>query len=49
MHLPTTLKEVGITEDIHFEEMAEKAANSIKGSYIPMDKDMIIRLYRACL
>lgn len=42
------LSELGIDE-AHFEEMAEKAAQQAKGSYQPMTKDDIVKIYQNSL
>ena len=47
MQLPETLREVGICEETHFEEMAEKAAAGCVGCYVPLTKEDIIGIFRA--
>ena len=49
MQLPETLREVGICEEAHFEEMAEKAAAGCVGCYVPLTKEDIIGIFRAAL
>ena len=49
MRLPETLREVGICEETHFEEMAEKAAAGCVGCYVPLTKEDIIGIFRAAL
>ena len=45
--LPATLAEVGITDETHFEKMAEKAAGGCIGGFVPLSKEDIIGIYRA--
>ena len=47
LHIPMTLREVGITEKTNFEIMAEKAANGCKGCYVPLSKEDIIKIFEA--
>ena len=49
MHMPATLREVGITDEKNFEVMAKKAADGCKGSFVPLSKDDIVEIYRAAL
>ena len=49
MHMPATLREVGITDEKNFEVMAQKAADGCKGSFVPLSKDDIVEIYRAAL
>ena len=49
MQLPETLREVGICEETHFEEMAEKAAAGCVGCYVPLTKEDIIGIFRDAL
>lgn len=49
MQLPETLREVGICEETHFEEMAEKAAAGCVGCYVPLTKEDIIGIFHAAL
>ena len=49
MHMPATLREVGITDEKNFEVMAQKAADGCKGSFVPLSKDDIIEIYRVAL
>lgn len=46
--IASRLSELGIDET-HFEEMAEKAAKQAKGSYQPMTKDDIVKIYQSSL
>ncbi len=47
MHMPATLHEVGITDEEHFDVMAQKAADGSKGSFVPLTKEDIVEIYRA--
>ena len=47
MKMPSNLRAVGITEKVHFEEMAEKAAGGSSGSFVPLTKDDIISIYES--
>ncbi len=47
MHMPATLSAVGITDEEHFDVMAQKASDGCKGSYVPLSKDDIVEIYRA--
>ena len=47
MHMPATLHEVGITDEEHFDVMAQKAADGSKGSFVPLAKEDIVEIYRA--
>jgi hypothetical protein len=47
MELPKNLREVGITEQTHFEKMAEKAAAGCVGCFVPLSKDDIIEIFKA--
>lgn len=44
--LPAALKEVGI-DDIHFDIMAQKAADGCVGSYVPLSKEDILSIFNA--
>ena len=44
-----TLTEIGVDDDSHFEEMAEKAAKASKGCYVPMTKEDIVKIYQNSL
>ena len=46
MGMPSTLSEVGITDETHFEIMAEKAAAGCKGSFVPLSKEDIVEIFR---
>jgi alcohol dehydrogenase class IV len=47
MELPKNLREVGITEQTHFEKMAEKAAAGCVGCFVPLSKEDIIEIFKA--
>jgi alcohol dehydrogenase YqhD (iron-dependent ADH family) len=47
LHIPMTLREVGITSQDKFEIMAEKAAKGSVGSYVPLTKEDIIGIFKA--
>ena len=49
LRLPSTLRDVGITDETHFEIMAEKAAAGCKGAFVPLTKDDIISIFRMSL
>lgn len=49
LHIPANLREVGIEDDKYFEEMAEKAAAGCKGSYVPLEKEDIVSIFKAAL
>ena len=49
MGLPANLKAVGITDETHFEVMAEKAAKGSVGSFEPLTKEDIVEIYRAAM
>ena len=49
MGLPSTLREVGITDETNFEKMAEKAEKGCVGAFVPLSKDDIVGLYRRAL
>lgn len=49
LHIPGTLREVGIEDEKNFEEMAAKAAAGCKGSFVPLEKDDIVGIFRAAL
>lgn len=48
MHLPSSLRQVGIDET-HFEIMAQKAAKGCVGSYVPLDPQSIVAIFKAAL
>lgn len=48
MNLPAALHEVGI-DDAHFDEMARKAADGCKGSFVPLSKEDIKSILTAAL
>lgn len=45
MHMPRNLREVGITEKTHFEEMAAKAEAGSHGSFVPLTKEDIVSIF----
>ncbi len=47
MKMPANLRAVGITEKVHFEEMAEKAAAGCEDSFVPLTKEEIISIFDA--
>jgi len=48
MHLPATLREVGIDE-ANFDIMAEKAAPRCASAYVPLSKEDILSIFKAAL
>ena len=49
MGLPANLRAVGITEDIHFEEMADKTLGAGKRAFYPLMKEDIIAILKKSL
>ena len=49
MKMPSSLREVGITDKTHFKEMAKKAANGCMCSYVPLSEDDIYSIYEEAL
>lgn len=49
LDLPMTLREVGITDEEHFAEMAKKAAAGSETRYLPMTEDDVIKIFRAAM
>lgn len=47
LQIPGTLREVGITEQTHFEKMAEKAAAGSVGCFVPLSKEDIVEIFKA--
>lgn len=47
MEMPENLRAVGITDQTHFEKMAEKAAAGCEGGFVPLTKDDIIEIFKA--
>lgn len=47
MKMPANLRAVGITEKVHFEEMAKKAAAGSEGSFVPLTAEDIVSIYEA--
>ena len=48
MGIPSSLSELGIGEE-NFEIMAEKSARGLDAAYVPLKKEDIIKIYKACL
>jgi alcohol dehydrogenase YqhD (iron-dependent ADH family) len=49
MGLPANLRAVGIAEDIHFEEMADKTLGAGKKAFYPLEKEDIIAILKKSL
>ena len=49
LHIPGTLRDVGIEDDKYFKEMAAKAAAGSKGSFVPLTAEDVEGIYRAAL
>ena len=49
MGLPANLRAVGITEDVHFEEMADKTLGAGKRAFYPLMKEDIIAILKKSL
>ena len=47
MEMPSTLREVGITEKSNFEKMAEKAADGCEGCFMPLSKEDVMEIFEA--
>ncbi len=47
MGMPKNLREVGITEQVNFEKMAQKAADGCVGSFVALSKDDIVEIFKA--
>ena len=45
--LPKTLKDVGISDD-KFEIMAEHAASLLAKAFVPLTKEDVLSIFRAC-
>lgn len=48
LEIPRTLSEIGV-DDKHFEDMAEQAVQGKNGMYVPLEKEDIIKIYKAAL
>lgn len=48
LHIPKTLKEVGISEE-YFDEMAQKASSRLKGAYRELTKEEVKQIYQRAL
>lgn len=46
MGIPSTLKEVGIKDETNFEIMAEKAVASMKGAFVELTKEDVIKIFQ---
>lgn len=44
-----TLKDLGVTDEKHFVEMAEKAAIQVKNGYVPLSVQEIVEIYKESL
>ena len=49
LHLPATLREVGVKDESHFDMMARKAARKCIGSYVQILEPDVISIYRAAM
>ena len=49
LHIPGSLREVGIEDDKYFKEMAAKAAAGSKGSFVPLTAEDVEGIFRAAL
>lgn len=49
LHLPASLREVGIQDERYFDAMAEKAAPQTKGGFVPMTKEDVAGVLRNAL
>lgn len=49
MGLKLSMKDLGITDESHFESMAERAADGLDECQVPLDKDKIVEIYRKCM
>ena len=50
MGIPATLPEVGITDETHFDAMAEKAEQGgLLKAYVPLPAAKIKEIFRACM
>ncbi|MBR1918832.1 MAG: iron-containing alcohol dehydrogenase [Spirochaetales bacterium] len=47
MGMPKNLRAVGITEQVNFEKMAQKAAEGSRGSFVPLSKEDIEKIFKA--
>ena len=47
LHIPMTLREVGITSQDKFDVMAEKAAAGCLNCYVPLSKEDIVEIFKA--
>lgn len=46
MGLKLSMQDLGITDESHFESMAERAADGLDECQVPLDKDKIVEIYR---
>lgn len=49
MGLKLSRQDLGITDESHFESMAERAADGLDECQVPLDKDKIVEIYRKCM
>lgn len=49
LHIPATLREVGIADETHFAVMAQKAAKNLGRSFVPLTADDVVEIYRRAL
>ncbi len=49
MGMPKNLREVGITDEKYFDIMAQKSADGCVGSFVPLSKEDIVKIYRMAL
>ena len=49
MGLKLSMQDLGITDESHFESMAERAADGLDECQVPLDKDKIVEIYRKCM
>ena len=43
------MQDLGITDESHFESMAERASDGLDECQVPLDKDKIVEIYRITL
>lgn len=49
MGLKLSMQDLGITDESHFESMAERASDGLDECQVPLDKDKIVEIYRKCM
>jgi|GEM_PF-3422192 len=47
MGMPKNLRAVGISEQVNFEKMAQKAAEGYRGSFVPLSREDIEKIFKA--